>query len=181
MHEAGSVGVESSLEAATSTFLTGIDCVLINDGQWIGRDVPCIIHGSRGVCYFDVSVEGPKVDLHSGEYGGILYEPMQDVLFLLNILVDYDGRIKIPGFYDDVAQVTPDEEDVYRRLSVDMEDYRKTAGPNKLAREGRVKQTLMHVWRYPSFNLHFIRNNLDCDCDVKLTVPKKINARFSLR
>lgn len=181
MHEAGSPGIEEALYKLRKEFLAGIDCVLINDGEWISKKDPCLIHASRGYCYFDVSIDGPRENFHSGEYGGILYEPLQDILFIVNTLVDDRGRFKIPEFYDDVVQITPDEEDIYHKLRVNIDDYRKTSGLKKLALDGKAKRTLMNVWRNPAFLLHFIDNNLTSERPVGLTIPKKVTARFSIR
>ncbi|XP_043275021.1 cytosolic non-specific dipeptidase-like isoform X2 [Venturia canescens] len=159
----------------------GIDCMLINDGEWISKKDPCLIHGSRGYCYFDVTIDGPRENFHSEEYGGILWEPIQDILFIINTLVDDKGRFKIPEFYDDVVQITPDEEDIYHNLRVNIDDYRKIAGLKKLALDGKAKRTLMNVWRNPSFVLHYIDNNLQAEVPVQLTIPKTVTARFSIR
>ena len=181
MNECDSEGIPEILKTLKSSFLTNIDCILMNESNWLGRDYPCIVHGFRGVCFFDVSIEGPSQDLNSGDFGGMIFEPMQDLIFLLNNLIDMKGRILVPNFYDDINPVTPEEENVYHNLKINLEDYKKNIGVTSLSHEEKVMRTLMHVWRHPSFNLHFIDTRNKCDGAIKLAIPRKVSARFSVR
>lgn len=84
MFECRSRGLTSILEQQKTNFLSDVDCVLITDSKWIGKDYPCIVYGMRGVSYFNMTIEGPSKDLNSGEFGGITREPMQDMLYIVN-------------------------------------------------------------------------------------------------
>lgn len=180
MSESKSEGLLGTLRYIKTSFLSNIDCVLVTDRKWIGRNCPCIIYGLRGACHFHLTIEGASQRLNSGDFGGIVQEPMSDLLRVLNGLVDHYGRMKIPHFYDNVAQVTPDEEDIYRKLKVDMEEYRRDVGVDKLAHDGQPTLTLMHVWRYPSFNMHSIDTATRCECQLDLDIPEKVFAHFSI-
>ena len=65
-------------------------------------------YGLRGIAYYEITVTGPGADLHSGIYGGAVYEPMTALISVMNKLVGIDGRILIPGIYDDVVAITSD-------------------------------------------------------------------------
>ncbi|XP_001603718.1 cytosolic non-specific dipeptidase-like [Nasonia vitripennis] len=179
MYECKSKGLRSILEDLKATFLPNIDCVLLTESHWLGKDYPCIVYGMRGVCYFNLTVEGPRMDLSSGDFGGVIREPMQDLLLILNNLIDPFGRINIPHFYDDVVKVTPDEEEFYKKIKIDIEEYRNNVSVNRLGHDEKLKTVLMHVWRYPWFNMHYI--NTSCEGSNLLDIPKKVVARFSIR
>ena len=66
-------------------------------------------YGLRGIAYYEITVTGPGADLHSGIYGGAVYEPMTALISVMNKLVGIDGSILIPGIYDDVVAITSDE------------------------------------------------------------------------
>ncbi|XP_033208561.1 cytosolic non-specific dipeptidase-like isoform X2 [Belonocnema kinseyi] len=97
----------------------------------------------------------------------------------INIKI-FCGRILVPNFYDDVMPITPEEEYIYHQLKINLEDYKKNVGVTALTHEEKVMRTLMHVWRHPCFNLHFINTPNKCDCTVQLAIPKKVSARFSV-
>ena len=181
MNECDSEGIPEMLKSLRLGFLKNIDCILLNESNWLGKDYPCILYGFRGVCYFDITIEGPSRDLDSGDYGGIIYEPMEDMIFLLNNLVNSSGHILIPKFYDDVMPLSPEEENIYHNLKINMEEYKKTAGVTRFIHDEKVMPTLMNVWRYPCFNLHYIHTSSKCDHTIKLVIPKKVEARFSVR
>lgn len=84
MFECRSRGLAEVMEEMRSSFLSDVDCVLITDSNWIGKDYPCIVYGTRGVSYYNLVIKGPDKDLNSGEYGGITREPMQDMLYIVN-------------------------------------------------------------------------------------------------
>ncbi|XP_014207108.1 cytosolic non-specific dipeptidase-like [Copidosoma floridanum] len=179
MYECRSKGLQSILDEVRTTFLPSVDCVLMTESKWLGKDYPCIIYGTRGVCYFNLTIDGPGKDLHSGDFGGVVREPMQDLLFILNNLIDSQGHFNIPHFLDDIVPVTPDEEAFYHKIKMDAKDYRNNVGVIKLGHNEELKLVLMHVWRYPWFNLHFI--NSSCEGANLLNIPKQVFVRFSVR
>lgn len=180
MHECGCKSIPESLQDLKKSFLTNIDCILLNEGKWLGKNYPCIMYGFRGVCYFDITIDGPLKNFHSGDYGGMLYEPMDDLIFILNNLVDSSGRILVPNFYKNVMPVTPEEEEIYHKIKINFDDYKKTSGIANFIHNEKVTPTLMNTWRHPSFNLHFIDSSMKCDSEIQLAIPKKVNARFSI-
>ena len=80
-----------------------------SDNYWLNDRTPALTYGLRGLVYFNVSVSGPGADLHSGIFGGAVYEPMTALVALLSKLVTQDGRILVPGVYDGIATADADE------------------------------------------------------------------------
>lgn len=99
MEESGSVGLPELLVREKDRFLSGVDFVCISDSYWLGTKKPCLTYGLRGICSFFVEVTGIKQDLHSGVFGGVIHEPLQDLMHVMAQLTTVDNRIKIPGDY----------------------------------------------------------------------------------
>eukprot|EP00210_Caulerpa_lentillifera_P007669 g7320.t1 len=100
--ENGSKGTLEAIKENLHWFNNNI-LTIISNTQWVGENVPCLTYGMRGMISLDISVFGPKHDLHSGNDGGVCNEPMVDLVKLLATLVDSHSDICVPGFYDDVA------------------------------------------------------------------------------
>ena len=78
------------------------DVAVISDTHMLRPDQPCLIYALRGLCYIQVEITGPNRDLHSGQYGGAVYNPLQALTEMLASLKDRFGRVTVPGFYDKV-------------------------------------------------------------------------------
>ena len=79
-----------------------------SDNYWLNTRTPTLTYGLRGIAYFNATVSGPKTDLHSGIYGGTVFEPMTDLITILSKLVRSDGHILVDGAYEDVKPATQD-------------------------------------------------------------------------
>ena len=79
------------------------DVAVISDTSMIKPGQPSLVYGLRGLCYIEMEVTGPQRDLHSGQYGGAVYNPLQAVCEMIAALKDRNGRITVPGFYDKVV------------------------------------------------------------------------------
>ena len=79
------------------------DVVVISDSPMFDRGIPSICYGLRGLAYFQIDLRGSKSDLHSGSFGGAVANPAMVLAQILTQMKDKSGRIKIAGFYDDVA------------------------------------------------------------------------------
>ena len=99
--EIGSPSLEAFLEDHKD--LLKADIILVSDTSMIGKDTPSITTGLRGLAYWQIEVDGPNRDLHSGHFGGAVKNPVNALCEMIAKIVDADGRITIPGFYDDVA------------------------------------------------------------------------------
>jgi acetylornithine deacetylase/succinyl-diaminopimelate desuccinylase-like protein len=93
------IGLDDLIHAETNGFFKTADCVCISDNYWLGDKKPCLTYGLRGVSYFHLEVTGIAKDLHSGVFGGLVHEPMTDLIALMGKLVSHDGKILIPGIY----------------------------------------------------------------------------------
>ena len=134
MEESGSEGLDELLYSRRDTaFIREVDYVCISDNYWLGTTKPCITYGLRGVCYFHVEVTCADRDLHSGTFGGTVYEAMNDLVYLLGTLTDVNGRIQIEGMYDNVAEITDAEIASYKDIEFDVDELRSTVGTKKLA------------------------------------------------
>jgi len=87
----------------------GADVCLISDTSIVSPDQPCITYGLRGIWCCELVVHGPRGDLHSGAYGGVVHNPAQGLAELIASLHYSEGRVAVPGFYDDVADLHPSE------------------------------------------------------------------------
>ena len=101
------------------------DVILVSDTTMISEKVPSINCGMRGLAYLEVKVTGPNKDLHSGHYGGAVANPINELCALIASLHDEDGRVAIPGFYDDVVELSADDRALLNRAPFDLEEYRK--------------------------------------------------------
>ncbi|XP_050408340.1 cytosolic non-specific dipeptidase [Patella vulgata] len=179
MEECGSEGLEELVMSHTNGFLKGIDYVCISDNYWLGKTKPCITYGLRGICYFMLEVTCASKDLHSGGFGGTVHEAMTDLIKLMGSLVDVNGRILVPGVYDTVKALTPEEKQLYEPIDFDPNDFKKDIGVEKLIHPTKTG-TLMHLWRYPSLSLHGIEGAYH-GSGLKTVIPKKVTGRFSIR
>lgn len=180
MEESGSEGLDDLLMAEKDKFLAGTDFVCISDNYWLGKEKPCITYGLRGVCYFFIEVKCAKQDLHSGIFGGTVHEAMSDLMYLMNTLVDADGRILVDGLKEQVAPLTPEERALYKNIDFDPEDYRKDIGANSCIQKGDKAETLMARWRHPSLSLHGVHGAFS-EGGAKTVIPMKVTGKFSIR
>jgi acetylornithine deacetylase/succinyl-diaminopimelate desuccinylase-like protein len=120
------------------------DVVVISDSPMFARGVPSICYGLRGLVYFQLDLRGSNTDLHSGSFGGAVANPALVLAQMLAQMKDRGGRIKIPGFYDDVVPLREEERQEWARLPFNEKQYRKDFG-------------ILAVWRE---RLHHTRTDL---------------------
>lgn len=101
------------------------DICLVSDTTMISDKVPSINCGMRGLSYFELKVTGPDKDLHSGHFGGAVANPINVLCDIISSLTDADGRVAVPGFYDNVVELSGQERAMLARAPFDMEEYCK--------------------------------------------------------
>ncbi|CAE7887773.1 CNDP2, partial [Symbiodinium sp. KB8] len=184
MEESGSVGLEECVRELCKEggFLSDADYVCISDSYWLGTKKPCVTYGLRGIAYFFLEVEGGTKDLHSGVHGGPVAEAMNDVVRLMSRLVDDDGKILVPGIYDQVREFTEEEKKTYDSIDFDPVAYKGDAGVKALrpAFENNKPQILASRWRLPSLSLHGIEGAFSGK-GSKTVIPGKVIGKFSIR
>src|SRR6266581_7515981 len=111
------------------------DVVVISDSGMFARGVPSICYGLRGLVYFQIDLRGSSTDLHSGSFGGALVNPAMALAQMLAQMKDRGGRIKIPGFYDDVRPLQEEERKAWASLPFNERQYKKDFGIPKLSGE----------------------------------------------
>ena len=111
------------------------DICLVSDTTMISEKVPSINCGMRGLAYLEVKVTGPNKDLHSGHYGGAVANPINVLCDMISSLIDKDGRITVPGFYDKVVELTPDERKMLARAPFDIDEYKQFLDINEVKGE----------------------------------------------
>ncbi|WP_139856734.1 dipeptidase [Aequorivita sinensis] len=101
------------------------DVILISDTGMISKDTPSITTGLRGLSYVEVEVTGPNRDLHSGLYGGAVANPINILAKMIASLHDENNHITIPGFYDDVEELSKEEREKMAEAPFNLKDYEK--------------------------------------------------------
>ena len=104
------------------------DFVCVSDTAMFGRGIPSLCVGLRGLMYLEVTVDGPKQDLHSGSFGGGVVNPVNALAKMIAKLHDDDGRITVPGFYDNVKELTKAERDEIASLPFDEKEWLGSTG-----------------------------------------------------
>ena len=101
------------------------DVILVSDTSMIASDIPSITTGLRGLAYWQVEVTGPNADLHSGIFGGAVANPINVLARMIAKTMDDDGRILIPGFYDEVEVVSEKEREMLAKAPFSLDEYKK--------------------------------------------------------
>lgn len=101
------------------------DIILVSDTGLIAPDIPSITTGLRGLSYLEIEVTGPNRDLHSGIFGGAVANPANVLAKMIASLTDENGHITIPGFYDDVIEVTQQERAEMAKAPFNLDEYKK--------------------------------------------------------
>ena len=101
------------------------DVILVSDTSMLGPKTPSITTGLRGLAYWQVDVTGPSRDLHSGIYGGAVANPINVLSKMIGDLIDDQGRVTVPSFYDDVLEVSKEERELMAQAPFNEEEYKK--------------------------------------------------------
>lgn len=179
MEESGSLGLDKLIHEESDKYFKDVDTVVISDNYWLGTTKPVLTYGLRGVNYYQIQVKGPKADLHSGLFGGIIAEPMTDLVKVLSTLVDSQGNILIDGIKEQVAPLTEKENSLYDEIDYDVAELNDATGSNTALFKDK-KSILQHRWRYPSLSIHGIEGAF-YEPGAKTVIPAKVNGKFSIR
>ncbi|NLX98048.1 MAG: dipeptidase [Rhodopirellula sp.] len=155
------------------------DCVVISDGAQFGPDQPAITYGLRGIAYFDVRLTGPARDLHSGSFGGSVMNPANALARILTALIDEHGKIRIPGFYDDVVPLSDQERAQLAALPFDQQQYMQQIGVTALSGETGFT-TLERRWVRPTYDISGLSSGYQGE-GAKTVLPSSAAAKFSFR
>jgi di- and tripeptidase len=147
--ESGSRGFEDIVRIHKD-LIGEIDFILLANSYWLDDAVPCLTYGLRGVLHATVCVDSPRPDIHSGVDGShMMDEPLSDLTCLLSKLKGRGNYVQIPGFYDGIPELTPDEEARYD----DIVSILMRRDPESTS-EQKLKQSLMARWREPNLTVH---------------------------
>ena len=155
------------------------DVVVISDSPMFDRGIPSICYGLRGLTYFQLDMKGTKSDLHSGSFGGAVANPAFVMAQVLAQMKDRSGRIKIPGFYEDVRGLSEAERAEWKKLPFNETKYRKELGAPKLFGETGYS-TLERVWARPTLEVNGLISGFT-GSGAKTVLPAKAMAKVSMR
>ena len=155
------------------------DVILISDTAIISNDTPSITAGLRGLSYVEVEVTGPSRDLHSGVYGGAVANPVNVLCTMIASLIDKNGKITIPGFYDKVKELSKDERDQLAKAPFDLEAYKKSIGIEEVQGESGFS-TIERTGIRPTLDVNGIWGGYTGE-GAKTILPSKASAKISMR
>jgi acetylornithine deacetylase/succinyl-diaminopimelate desuccinylase-like protein len=124
--EIGSQALSSWLKVPENARMLQADVILVSDTTMLSDKVPSINCGMRGVTYVELGVTGPSRDVHSGHYGGSVADPANVLCDMISSLTDKGGHITVPGFYDDVEELSAADREQLARAPFDVEEYKKS-------------------------------------------------------
>ena len=155
------------------------DVILISDTSMIANDIPSICVSLRGLSYMEVEVTGPNRDLHSGVYGGAVANPINVLSNIISKLVDENGRITIPGFYDKVVDLSAEDRAAMNKAPFDLEAYKAELGIKDVMGEAGFT-TLERAGARPSLDVNGIWGGYTGE-GAKTVLPSKAYAKISMR
>jgi acetylornithine deacetylase/succinyl-diaminopimelate desuccinylase-like protein len=175
--EVGSVHLDDFVRAHKQELAA--DVVVISDSPMFDRGIPSICYGLRGLAYFQVDLRGTKSDLHSGSFGGAVANPAFVLAQILAQMKDRGGRVKIPGFYDSVRELSEAERAEWKKLPFNETRYRKDLGAPRLFGETGYS-TLERVWARPTFEVNGLLSGFTGE-GAKTVLPATAMAKVSMR
>lgn len=155
------------------------DVIVVSDTSMFSKELPALGYALRGLCYMQVDVTGPNRDLHSGQYGGSVENPINALAEMISKMKDADGRILIDGFYDDVAPLSKEEKDNFAKLPFSDDEYAKGLEVDALAGE-KGFSTLERIWARPTLDCNGIWGGFTGE-GAKTVLPSKASAKISMR
>jgi acetylornithine deacetylase/succinyl-diaminopimelate desuccinylase-like protein len=175
--EVGSVNLKNF--CISNKNLLKSDIIFISDTSLIAIDLPSITVGLRGLCYFEVEVTGPNRELHSGLYGGAVANPAAGLSNIIALLKDKENRITIPGFYNNVMEVSDEERDLMARVPFNSDDYMKVIDIDEVVGE-KGYTTIERTGIRPSLDVCGMWSGYTGE-GAKTIIPAKAYAKISMR
>ena len=175
--EVGSAHLDTFIQSHQE--LLKADVALISDTPMFDRGIPSICYGLRGLAYFQLDLKGSSQDLHSGSFGGTVINPNFALAQIISSLKDSEGRILIPGFYDDVAPMSDREKEELSRLPFDRERFRAEVGAPELFGE-KGYGTLERIWSRPTLEVNGLCGGFTGE-GAKTVIPATAMAKISMR
>jgi len=175
--EIGSESLETFIN--NNLDLLKCDAVLISDTSLYEPGVPTLTYGLRGISYLEVEVSGPNRDLHSGSFGGAVANPINILADLISNLHDENGRVTIPGFYDNVLKLSKKEKENIKALHFSEKKFAKSLGVSELQGE-KGYSTLERLWARPTLDCNGIYGGFTGKV-AKTVLPSKAIAKISMR
>jgi acetylornithine deacetylase/succinyl-diaminopimelate desuccinylase-like protein len=156
------------------------DVALVSDTELFAEGLPTLCVGLRGLIYTEIEARGPSRDLHSGVYGGAAPNAVFGLIELLAKMKDAEGKIQIPGMYDDVAPPTPAEKRSWEHLPFDEKNYLKDeVGSTQLTGEPGYS-VFERTWARPTLEVHGIAGGFT-GAGAKTVIPARATAKVSMR
>lgn len=176
--EIGSTHLESFLTQYKD--MLSADVILVSDTSMVSSEVPSLTSGLRGLAYWEIEVTGPNRDLHSGHFGGAVGNPINELCRLIAKVQDeHTGRIQIPGFYDDVVDLTNAEREMIAQVPFSEEAYCKAIDVDAVWGEEGYSTLERNSCR-PSFDVCGIWGGYTGE-GSKTVLPSKAYAKVSCR
>jgi acetylornithine deacetylase/succinyl-diaminopimelate desuccinylase-like protein len=175
--EIGSEHLPAFIEKHAKTL--ACDAVVISDSAMFAPGLPSILSSLRGLAYFQIDVVGPTVDLHSGSYGGAVINPAMALARILSTLHDANGKIAIPGFYDDVRDWDAQAREAIKRLPFNEAVFQHETGAPTLGGEIGYT-TLERIWARPTCEVNGLLSGYTGE-GAKTVLPSKAMAKVSCR
>ena len=155
------------------------DVILVSDTTMISAKVPSINCGMRGLAYMEIVVKGPSADLHSGHYGGAVANPANVLCDIIASLIDADGRVTIPGFYDDVVELPASERRMLAKAPFDEAGFAAEIGMKGVRGEKGYSCQERRSIR-PCLDVNGIVGGFTAD-GSKTIIPSRASAKVSMR
>lgn len=176
--ESGSPSLEPFLTANREELARADLCVVSDTLMW-DVDTPAIGTSIRGLVYLDITLEGPSRDLHSGLYGGAVANPLNVLARILGEVHDADGRIRIPGFYDDVIELDDRQRAAWAALPFDEAAFLGAVGLHRSQGEAG-RSTLERLWARPTADVNGLWGGYMGE-GTKTVIPARAHAKLSFR
>ncbi|MBX3442822.1 MAG: dipeptidase [Planctomyces sp.] len=155
------------------------DVAVVSDTSQYAPGIPAITYGLRGIVAVEVTLHGPRQDLHSGIFGGSIANPCNVLARLIGELHDAEGRVQIPGFYDDVQPLTAEERRGFAALPFSEESFLKDLGASAVAGEQGFS-TLERRWARPTCDVNGLTGGYQGE-GPKTIIPAKASAKITCR
>jgi acetylornithine deacetylase/succinyl-diaminopimelate desuccinylase-like protein len=176
--EVGSVNLEDFIRDNVERL--ACNAAVISDTPMLSPELPSVTVGLRGMVYMEVRLTGPSQDLHSGQYGGGVVNPANALAKMIAQMKDDSGRIMIPGFYDDVQDLSAAERQALTEIPLTEEEFRDEAGVPATGDGEAGVHFLERIWARPTIDVNGLLSGYT-DEGAKTIIPAKAMVKISMR